>query len=79
MTKTRRASPLNSLPPGTRRFWTQEASMSLFIKFMAGLGAGVIFSWLGSDANAGQDSFIVDLIGAAAVLTLLHVTDGSPL
>jgi hypothetical protein len=53
--------------------------MSLFIKFMVGLGAGVIFSWLGSDANAGQDSFLVDLIGAAAVLTLLHVTDGSPL
>lgn len=53
--------------------------MSLFIKFMAGLGAGVIFSWLGSDANAGQDSLLVDLIGAAAVLTLLHVTDGSPL
>ena len=53
--------------------------MSLLVKFITGLGAGVIFSWLGSDANADQGSFLVDLIGAAAVLTLLHVTDGSPL
>ncbi len=53
--------------------------MSLFIKFIAGLGAGALFSWLGSDANADQGSFFVDLISTAAVLTLLHVTDGSPL